>query len=242
MATTLLPLSTLRRIVLALAGEANDDASRQFSSDDITDALNSAWSLTLLNLGYDSYFRVSRTLDATTGSIAAPDADEDGEILGSHNLLFRSSSTAQPVALALLDPTQMDLNVPNWRNETAAAPTGYAPQIAPDATETFLLYPQPTATVTNGLTQSWIPRPVEMEDDDDESPAGRLFPHRQRTLLVYGAMMVLFPMDGSGEDDEAEGYREKWMREVMGCRSDLAMRYSGGAGMSRRQEGVGLRG
>lgn len=236
--TTLITLADYQRIVLALIGEANSDASGLFTTADITNALNWAWSEALLEINHDAFY-VSRVRDMAAGNLTMPGDADGGPVLGNYTVVYRKTSTDYK-GLGLRTAESLDLNDPNWRNRTAVDPTEYVPQIANDGTETILLSPQPTATVTDGLYERWMPRPVEMVGSTDTSPCGKIFTHRQQRLLPYGAMKTLFPFDASQEMQVSQDYAALFAKEIMGCRSDLALRWQSGQGLSRINEGVGL--
>jgi len=64
------------------------------------------------------------------------------------------------------------------------------------------LYPQPTATVTDGLVWEYTARLADLSADSDTCPIMNLFPEFQHTLLQAGALYQLYMLEGGTEDEQ----------------------------------------
>src|SRR5690606_34999545 len=94
----------------------------------------------------------------------------------------------------------MDQNVPHWRDET-----GEPSKIVTDLLTTGLvarLYPQPNATVTNGLTWYYSALLEDLVADSDTCPIMNLFPEFQMTTLQAGALRILYLLEGGQADEQ----------------------------------------
>lgn len=214
-----LTLADYRSLVLAYGNEDRDNAddNQKWRTADVDRAINIARLRMLRRVGV-GVNRKRETVDAATGDITPP-ADLFNEAIVKYT---PTGGTSRRLELRMA--RDMDLDNPSWRD---AGRTGEPSLVVWDITDAGIvarLYPQPTATVTDGLTWEYTARLDDLADDADECPIMNLFPEFQDTLLQAGALFQLYMLEGGEGDDQIvkwKGVFEAECRELESMKSRI---------------------
>lgn len=169
-------------------------ANRKIREDDVKTAINRGRHRMLRKVGAGLY-RNTTAMNAEAGDLTPP-ADFFNEGI----VHYTPTSSQKPRVLPVVTAKYMDQNTPNWRDET-----GEPSKIVTDLLTTGLvarLYPQPTATVTNGLDWYYSALLDDLVDDADTCPIMNLFPEFQMTTLQAGALRILYLLEGGQADEQ----------------------------------------
>ena len=205
---------------LAYAGENRDNASsnRLFRIDDVKRAINKGRAKMLRGIGLSAY-RNQTVVDATAGEITPP-----ADFFKSALLRFTPSTGTtrrlEPTTQAHLDKTN-----PSWADRTGD-PTHFLWNLTTDGLR-VRLWPEPTATVTDGLTWDYTAVLDDLEDDADECPIMNLFPEFQMTTLQSGALSILYLLEGGEGDDQFVKHAGIHERDINGIRSLINSLFEG---------------
>lgn len=213
-----LTLADYRSTTLARGNENRDnpDVNRKWRKEDVDGAINAA-RLRMIRMSGIGLYRNQDVMDAATGDLTPP-VDLFNEAIVKFT---PTGGTARRLDVKMA--RDMDMDQPSWRDQAAGVPN----LIVWDITTTGLvarLHPQPTATVTNGLTWEYSAKPDDLEEDADTCPIMNLFPEFQRTLLQAGALSELYMLEG-GEGDQQmikwEGIFEMQCRKLESMKNRL---------------------
>lgn len=200
-----------------------------YPDSEITAALNAAQEDFVLEIGSTrSFFTTTGSIDLETGNMDLPD-----DFLGNLSVtLVTAASGGSRIRVKVVMMGTLDDQNPYWREVAAVQwPTTLAMNIGPAGTVLYA-YPQPSATITNGLFFSYTPRPTEMEDDADESEPMAMFPSLQRTLLPFGALRQLILFEGGGDDGQYAKFEGLWQNEIVKAHRLLNGMYRGALSMA----------
>jgi len=195
---------------LAYANENRDNASgnRLYRVDDVKRAINKGRAKMLRGIGLSAY-RNQTVVNATAGEITPP-----ADFFKSAVLRFTPATGAmrrlEPTTQAYLDKTN-----PAWAERTGD-PTHFLWSITTDGVR-VRLYPEPAATVTNGLTWDYTAVLTDLDADTDTCPVMNLFPEFQMTTLQSGALSILYLLEGGEGDDQFvkhAGIHERDIKEI----------------------------
>jgi hypothetical protein len=194
-----------------MAEDREDDDNELFSDDDIKLALNAAQvDVVRIISSTFSFFRKTTSVNAATGNISLP----SDYLAGMSATLVTGSSDLDRRPLTFQTSGWMDENYPFWRGMAAIDYPQYLVQQFASSGFSLVLYPQPTATITNGLFLNYVVNPDVMSAEDDESPIMARFPELQHTLLPAGALKILLFFEGGEADEQWKKWDAIFMRDI----------------------------
>lgn len=194
--------------------QADRDSEDQVYPDvDIIGFLNRAQLDVARDLGFsNNFFRGTNTRDLETGSLTLPE-----DFLGNLKIQV-SDSTNIRRALFINQADRMDEMFPYWRSTPATNYPTWAVIEWGSTGVTYQVWPQPIATVTNGLFESYTKLPTDMENDADESEVMLMFPELQRTMLPFGALRHALLFEGGEADDQVQKFEALYQNDLARAR------------------------
>lgn len=206
-----LALSDYVELVKRYLNDFPDKANRVYPDAQIVAALNSAQRDFAIEIASTrDFFRQTVSMDMETGNMALP----DDFLAGLSATLVTSTTNGSRIRLPIQTMGSFDDQQPYWREVAAVQwPQKLLLNVGPTGAVLYA-FPQPTATITNGIFLSYVVNPTEMEDDADESEVMVMFPSLQRTLLPFGALKQLIWFEGGSADDQGQKYQALWDNEI----------------------------
>ena len=205
-----LTLADYRSLTLGYMNENRDapEKNRKIRQEDVDNAINRGRHRLMREVGV-SIYRGSDTMDATAGDLTPP-----ADFFSQAVVLFTGSGASdKPTVLVSYDARYMDVETPNWRSQTSDKPS----KIVWDFTTSGMrarLYPQPTSTVTDGLTWHYNARLTDLSADSDTCPIMNAFPEFQMTTIQAGALSVLYLLEGGEADDQYQKWISVFQNDV----------------------------
>ena len=202
---------TLADYVSLCLGDMNEnrtspEKNRKITETDVIRAINRGRRKIMRKVGV-SIYRNSNIMDATAGDIVPP-ADFFSQAIVHYN----DSASDTPIALVSADARVLDRTETGWRTRT-----GKPSRIAFDFTTAGIvarLVPQPTSTVTDGLTWYYNASLTDLAADSDTCPVMNAFPEFQETLIPAGALPVLYLLEGGEADDQVAKWDAIFARDI----------------------------
>lgn len=202
-----LTLADYRSLVRGYLDESRAIASDRYPNTDIDRALNNGGRRIVRDTEL-YFFRNTETMDATTGDIDPPD-DFMGN--GSITLIIDANTRLH---LPVVSAKSMYMDSPGWVSQTAQYPQKAVSKIKADGSLAVVLWPAPTATITNGLFWEYAAMPEPMEAAADEFAPLAPFEELQPILLPAAAMCELLHIEAGVLDLQWAKWDALYAREV----------------------------